>query len=105
MVAVIGGVALPFTLATPRLATTLSFGIAIAAALDTIYRPSDNWKTYPNAYDELFLAKAKYVGTYDQASEIYNTTNIERRLWKGQVKLERLVSEANDKVKRLGRHD
>jgi hypothetical protein len=74
-------VLLPFVLKTPY-AIYLSIAIAVSVSLDTIYKPTTNWKLFSDAYDELFLEKAKLEGAYAAAPGVYDKINqmVERRI-------------------------
>jgi len=94
LVSVVGAVILPFVLNTPY-ALYLSIAVAITVSLDTVYRPSTNWKLFSDAYDELFLEKAKLMGAYAAAQGVYDTIKqIESRVSKGRDQLDQLINDA-----------
>jgi len=94
LVSVVGAVILPFVLKTPY-ALYLSIAIAVSVSLDTIYKPAINWKLFSDAYDELFLEKAKIAGAYAAAPSVYDRIKqIESRVSKGRDQLDQLIKDA-----------
>jgi hypothetical protein len=69
--------------------------IAVSVSLDTIYKPATNRKLFSDAYDELFLEKAKQEGAYAAAPSVYDTIKqIESRVSKGRDQLDQLIRDA-----------